>query len=66
MSESSLGSGCTLNGAEKVPESGGRVRITLPSLSTFSGEDSRDNKTFNCWVQLLKRHAELEQWSPLS
>ena len=30
MAELSLGSGCTPNAPEKVPESGGKVRITLP------------------------------------
>ena len=64
MTESSLGSGCTPNAPEKVPESGGRVRITLPSLPTFSGEESRDDEeTFDRWVWRLERHAELEQWS---
>ena len=63
--ELSSGSGCAPNTAEKVLESGGRVgRITLPSLPTFSGEESRDDEeTFDRWVRRLERHAELEQWS---
>ena len=64
MAEFSLGSGCTPSAPEKVPESGGRVHITLPSLLALSGEESRDNEeTFDHWVQRLEKHAELEQWS---
>ena len=63
--ELSSGSGCAPNTAEKVLESGGRVgHITLPSLTTFSREESRDDEeTFDRWVRRLERHAELERWS---
>ena len=62
--ELTSGSGCAPSTPEKV-ESGGRAgRMTLPSLSTFSGEESKDDgETFDRWVRRLEKHAELERWS---
>ena len=63
--ESALGSGCAPSSPDKGLGSGGGVGcITLPLLSTFSGEERKDDgETFDRWVRRLEKHAELERWN---
>ena len=66
---SSKGSGCTPDtlskkDADSVSSSGRTVRLSLPTLPTFSGEESRDDEDlFERWVRKLEKYAELESWS---
>ena len=40
------------------------VRVRLPRLPTFAGEENKDDKdTFDRWIRILEKYAELEQWS---
>ena len=66
---SSTGSGCTPDPQHKketvpVANSGRTVRLSLPTLPTFSGEECRDDEDlFERWVRKLEKYAELESWS---
>ena len=49
---------------EPVPSRGWTVRLSLPALSTYSGEENRDDEdSFERWVRKLEKYAELETWS---
>ena len=50
---------------EKVTARNGRsTRMSLPTLSPFSGDESKDDgESFDWWIRRLERHAELEQWT---
>ena len=50
---------------EKVTARNGRsTRMSLPTLSPFSGDESKDDgESFDRWIRRLERHAELEQWT---
>ena len=44
--------------------SGRTVRVNLPPLPTFAGDESKDNDdSFDRWIRKLEKYAELEQWS---
>ena len=63
---SSKGSGCTPSLQPQketgpVSGSGRTVRLSLPTLPTFSGEECRDDE--ERWVRKLEKYAELESWS---
>ena len=74
-----LGSGCTTTsdkenkknavGEKKASDStstasGRTVRVNLPPLPTFSGDESKgDEDSFDRWIRKLEKYAELEQWS---
>ena len=39
------------------------VRLSLPSLPTFAGDEAKDDKdTFDQWIPKQERYAKLEQW----
>ena len=44
-------------------DTGSRPRLSLPSLTMFSGESMDDDGAFDRWLRKFERYAQLEHWS---